>query len=106
MERPRGLAIHHPDVVPDPILPMVRGRIGPPLPPPVRATGRSGDLERAQVGDLTSWCNLSLGPALVSLHLEDLWVYLATPALGAALAVLNCRCIHERPCCCARESYS
>jgi aquaporin Z len=42
----------------------------------------------------------SLAPALVSGRLEHLWVYLAAPALGAALAVPACRCVHERPCCC------
>jgi aquaporin Z len=42
----------------------------------------------------------SLAPALVSGRLEHLWVYLAAPVLGAALAVPTCRCVHERPCCC------
>jgi aquaporin Z len=41
----------------------------------------------------------SLAPALVSLHLADLWIYLLAPPLGAALAVGVCRCVHERPCC-------
>ena len=41
----------------------------------------------------------SLAPAVVSWHLEYLWVYLAAPPLGAALAVVVCRCVHERPCC-------
>jgi aquaporin NIP len=35
----------------------------------------------------------SLGPALVSLHLEDLWIYLAAPVVGTALAVPVCWCI-------------
>jgi aquaporin Z len=43
----------------------------------------------------------SLAPALVSGDLAALWVYLAAPPLGAALAVSACRCVHERPCCCA-----
>lgn len=43
----------------------------------------------------------SLAPALVSWHLTALWVYLLAPPLGAALAVLACRCVHDRPCCCA-----
>jgi aquaporin Z len=41
----------------------------------------------------------SLAPAIVSGHLGSLWVYLIAPALGAAAAVLTCRCIHESPCC-------
>lgn len=42
----------------------------------------------------------SLAPAIVSDHLGSLWVYLLAPPLGAALATLACRCVHERPCCC------
>jgi aquaporin Z len=42
----------------------------------------------------------SLAPAIVSLHLEYLWVYLTAPVLGAGLAILGCRCVHEKPCCC------
>lgn len=45
----------------------------------------------------------SLGPALVSLYLESLWVYLLAPIIGAALAVVCCRCIREADCCCAKE---
>jgi aquaporin NIP len=41
----------------------------------------------------------SLAPALVALHLEYLWVYLLAPVVGAAAAVLACRCVRERPCC-------
>ena len=41
----------------------------------------------------------SLAPALVSGHLDSLWVYLAAPVLGAALAVPLCLCVHDRPCC-------
>jgi aquaporin Z len=48
----------------------------------------------------------SLAPALVSLHLRDLWIYLTAPVIGAAAAVLGCRCVHERPCCCSPESCS
>ena len=39
----------------------------------------------------------SLGPALVSGHLEHLWLYLTAPVLGAGLAVLACDLIRERP---------
>jgi aquaporin Z len=41
----------------------------------------------------------SLAPALVSGDLGALWVYLAAPPLGAALAVPACRLTHEEPCC-------
>jgi aquaporin Z len=41
----------------------------------------------------------SLAPAVVSLHLESLWVYLTAPALGAVVAVFACRCVREKPCC-------
>ncbi|HZY87663.1 MAG TPA: aquaporin, partial [Gemmataceae bacterium] len=43
----------------------------------------------------------SLAPAVVAGQLGSLWVYLTAPVLGAALAVPLCRCVHERPCCCA-----
>lgn len=38
----------------------------------------------------------SLGPAVVSGHFEHLWLYLAAPVVGAALAVLACDGIRER----------
>ena len=41
----------------------------------------------------------SLAPALVSGHLESLWVYLTAPAAGAAVAVFACRCVREPGCC-------
>src|SRR2546427_12266017 len=41
----------------------------------------------------------SLAPALVSFHLEHLWLYLVAPPLGAAAAMLACRCIRETGCC-------
>jgi aquaporin Z len=37
----------------------------------------------------------SLAPALVSGHLDGLWIYLAAPALGAYLSVFVCRAIHD-----------
>jgi aquaporin NIP len=43
----------------------------------------------------------SLAPAVVAGQLDGLWIYLLAPVLGAGLAVLTCRSIHERPCCCA-----
>lgn len=41
----------------------------------------------------------SLGPALVAGQLGALWLYFLAPAVGAALAVLGCRCVHEPGCC-------
>lgn len=41
----------------------------------------------------------SLAPALVSMHLEHLWVYLLAPTFGAMAAVLCCGCIQEPGCC-------
>ena len=42
----------------------------------------------------------SLAPAAVAGRLDSLWIYMAAPLLGASLAVLACRCVHDRPCCC------
>jgi MIP family channel proteins len=44
----------------------------------------------------------SLAPALVSLRLDSLWVYLTAPALGACAGVLACRCVQEPGCCCLK----
>lgn len=43
----------------------------------------------------------SLGPAVVSGHLESLWVYLLAPVVGAALAVPGCRGVQAPGCCSA-----
>jgi len=43
----------------------------------------------------------SLAPAVVSGHLEHLWVYLVAPVLGALLAVPACRCVQAEGCCAA-----
>ncbi len=43
----------------------------------------------------------SLAPALVSGHLENLWLYVAAPVLGALLAIPACIGVRE-PGCCAR----
>jgi MIP family channel proteins len=40
----------------------------------------------------------SLAPALVSGHLEFLWIYLTAPFLGAALAIFSC-CLLREECC-------
>jgi aquaporin Z len=42
----------------------------------------------------------SLAPALVALRLDNLWVYLTAPVLGACAGVLACRCVQEPGCCC------
>ncbi len=42
----------------------------------------------------------SLAPALVSLRLDSLWVYLTAPVLGACAGVLACRCVQDPGCCC------
>lgn len=41
----------------------------------------------------------SLGPALVSGHLWDLWIYLLAPVIGASLAVPACHCTQPDECC-------
>jgi len=41
----------------------------------------------------------SLGPAVVSLHLQSLWIYLLAPTVGAVVGVLACRCVREPGCC-------
>src|SRR5262249_28915785 len=42
----------------------------------------------------------SLAAALVSGHLDSLWVYLTAPVLGALAGVLACRCVQQPGCCC------
>ena len=41
----------------------------------------------------------SLGPAVVSFHLQSLWIYLSAPIIGAVIGVFACRCVRERGCC-------
>lgn len=48
----------------------------------------------------------SLAPALVSPHLEHLWLYIVAPILGAFLAMPACRCVREKGCCCATSATS
>jgi aquaporin Z len=43
----------------------------------------------------------SLAPALVSGHLEHVWIYLTAPIAGALIAVLACRCARDEGCCCS-----
>ncbi len=41
----------------------------------------------------------SIGPALVSGHLEHLWLYLSAPILGMILAVSSCKLVKTDNCC-------
>jgi aquaporin NIP len=41
----------------------------------------------------------SFAPAVVSGHLEHLWIYLAAPMIGACLAVFACRGCQNADCC-------
>ena len=41
----------------------------------------------------------SLGPALVSGQLADLWLYLIAPILGAIAAVISCKLVKDENCC-------
>lgn len=41
----------------------------------------------------------SLAPAMVSGTFDHLWLYLTAPPLGAALAVVLCKTIHQGGCC-------
>lgn len=41
----------------------------------------------------------SFAPALVSGHLEHLWLYIAAPILGAIVAKFACQCVRESGCC-------
>jgi len=42
----------------------------------------------------------SLAPALVSGHLEHLWIYLCAPVVGALIAVPLCACVRGEDDCC------
>lgn len=41
----------------------------------------------------------SLGPALVSGQISELWIYILAPLIGAYLAIVCCRCVQESGCC-------
>ncbi len=41
----------------------------------------------------------SLGPALISGHLEYLWLYIVAPIIGAFLAVVSCKLVKDDNCC-------
>lgn len=41
----------------------------------------------------------SIGPAIVSGHIEHLWIYIFAPILGAILAVISCKLVKDEQCC-------
>lgn len=41
----------------------------------------------------------SIGPALVSGQLSDLWLYILAPILGAFVAVISCKLVKDENCC-------
>ncbi|MFD0962873.1 MIP/aquaporin family protein [Pseudofulvibacter geojedonensis] len=41
----------------------------------------------------------SIGPALVSGHLEHIWIYIFAPIIGAVLAVISCKLVKDDQCC-------
>ena len=41
----------------------------------------------------------SIGPAVVSLNVSVLWLYITAPIIGALIAVAGCRCMREEGCC-------
>jgi aquaporin NIP len=41
----------------------------------------------------------SLAPAVVSGHLQHVWLYIVAPIVGAYAGVLACRCVREKNCC-------
>jgi aquaporin NIP len=41
----------------------------------------------------------SIAPALFSMNLTGLWIYIIAPILGALLAVLSCRLVKDEQCC-------
>lgn len=46
----------------------------------------------------------SLAPALVSGHVQSVWIYIIAPVLGACVGVGACRCVREGNCCSATDS--
>jgi aquaporin Z len=48
----------------------------------------------------------SLAPAMVAWQLSSVWLYLAAPVVGAALAVPACRCVRDAGCCCVAKGVS
>lgn len=46
----------------------------------------------------------SIGPAVASAEFAFLWIYLAAPVIGAAIAVFACRCVREPGCCACADA--
>lgn len=45
----------------------------------------------------------SLAPAVISMNLDELWIYLLAPVVGAGVAVAACRCVRGKGCCTVDE---
>lgn len=45
----------------------------------------------------------SIAPAVIGGQLQDFWVYLIAPTLGAILAIFGCQCVQDAGCCPAIE---
>lgn len=45
----------------------------------------------------------SLAPAIVSGHIDVLWIYLVAPVIGVVVGVLGCCCVREQGCCSTRS---
>jgi MIP family channel proteins len=41
----------------------------------------------------------SIAPAIVSMNLQHIWLYIVAPLLGAMIALPGCRCIQDEGCC-------
>ena len=41
----------------------------------------------------------SISPAIVSGHMEHLWLYIVAPIIGALLAVVSCKVVKDEQCC-------
>jgi aquaporin Z len=41
----------------------------------------------------------SISPAVISGHIEHLWLYITAPILGALLAVMSCKLVKDDQCC-------
>ncbi|MBT9148981.1 MAG: MIP/aquaporin family protein [Dehalococcoidia bacterium] len=41
----------------------------------------------------------SIGPAIVSGQIQELWIYILAPLIGAYLGIACCKCVQERGCC-------
>lgn len=46
----------------------------------------------------------SLAPAIVSGHMQALWLYLTAPVVGSAMAVFACICIRDKNCCSCKSA--